>query len=85
MCRRSAVKRSGERRVPDGDPPRHGHQVWDDSSRAGERDEKRARIPPRRFGEPEDGAETVGFLASSAAGYSTGVSLPLDGGLLVAP
>jgi 2-dehydro-3-deoxy-D-gluconate 5-dehydrogenase len=62
-----------------------GHQVWDDPSRAGERDEKLARIPLRRFGEPEDVAETVAFLASSAADYINGVSLPLDGGLLVVP
>jgi len=62
-----------------------GHQVWDDPSRAGEREEKLARIPLRRFGEPEDVAEAVAFLASSAADFINGVSLPLDGGLLVVP
>jgi 2-dehydro-3-deoxy-D-gluconate 5-dehydrogenase len=62
-----------------------GHQVWDDPSRVGERDEKLARIPLRRFAEPEDVAQTVAFLASSAADYINGVSLPLDGGLLIVP
>jgi len=62
-----------------------GHQVWDDPSRAGEREEKLARIPLRRFGEPEDVAEAVAFLASSAADFINGVSLPLDGGLLIVP
>lgn len=62
-----------------------GHQVWDAPSRVRDRDEKLARIPLRRFGEPEDVAETVAFLASSAADFINGASLPLDGGLLVVP
>jgi 2-dehydro-3-deoxy-D-gluconate 5-dehydrogenase len=62
-----------------------GHRVWDDPSRVGEREDKLARIPVRRFGEPQDVAETVAFLASPAADFINGVSLPLDGGLSIVP
>ncbi|MCO7227327.1 SDR family oxidoreductase [Pleionea sp. CnH1-48] len=37
-------------------------------------------IPMRRFGEAEEFANAVGFLASPAAAYITGVNLPVDGG-----
>jgi len=37
-------------------------------------------IPLKRFGEPEEFAAAVTFLASERAGYITGVSLPVDGG-----
>ena len=37
-------------------------------------------IPLKRFGEPEEFAAAVTFLASKRAGYITGVSLPIDGG-----
>jgi NAD(P)-dependent dehydrogenase (short-subunit alcohol dehydrogenase family) len=42
-----------------------------------------ARIPIGRFGEPEDAAAAVVFLASDAASYITGVTLPVDGGVLL--
>ena len=35
-----------------------------------------------RWGEPEDIAAAVLFLASKAAGYMTGVTMPVDGGFL---
>jgi 3-oxoacyl-[acyl-carrier protein] reductase len=41
---------------------------------------EKSRIPLRRFGEPEELANAVAFLASPAAAYITGVSLPVDGG-----
>jgi 3-oxoacyl-[acyl-carrier protein] reductase len=37
--------------------------------------------PLNRLGNPEDIAEAVAFLASDAAGFITGVVLPVDGGL----
>ena len=38
--------------------------------------------PLGRVAEPEDVAKAVSFLASDDAGYITGVTLPVDGGLL---
>jgi NAD(P)-dependent dehydrogenase (short-subunit alcohol dehydrogenase family) len=43
----------------------------------------KARIPIGRFGEPEDAAAAVVFLASDASAYITGVTLPVDGGVLI--
>jgi 3-oxoacyl-[acyl-carrier protein] reductase len=38
-------------------------------------------IPMRRYGEPQDIAALVCFLASPLAGYITGAVIPVDGGL----
>ncbi len=38
-------------------------------------------VPARRAGTPEDVAACVGFLASEEAGYVTGATLTVDGGL----
>ncbi|MCF8094386.1 MAG: SDR family oxidoreductase [Desulfobacteraceae bacterium] len=60
-----------------------------DLSAAGKRDvpnmEKNvvARTPAGRWGEPEDCAGAALFLASRAADFITGVSLPVDGGYSV--
>jgi NAD(P)-dependent dehydrogenase (short-subunit alcohol dehydrogenase family) len=43
-----------------------------------------ARTPIGRFAEPDDVAPAVLFLASSAARYITGQTLPIDGGFSVA-
>jgi len=40
-----------------------------------------AMIPLQRFGQPEDVAELVAFLASDRAGYITGQAITIDGGL----
>ncbi len=40
--------------------------------------------PLRRTGKPEEVAAAVRFLASAEAGFITGVTLPVDGGLSIA-
>ncbi len=40
-------------------------------------------IPLGRLGKPEDVAPTVVFLASEEAGYITGQTLPVDGGMVI--
>ena len=39
-------------------------------------------IPMGRFGEPEELAAMVAFLASEQAGYITGTQIPIDGGMI---
>jgi len=41
-----------------------------------------ARVPMRRFGQPEEVAAAVRFLASAEASYITGSILKVDGGIL---
>jgi NAD(P)-dependent dehydrogenase (short-subunit alcohol dehydrogenase family) len=47
-------------------------------------DQAMQRVPARRKGDPEELAATVVFLASPAAGYITGQTLPVDGGMTIA-
>lgn len=47
-----------------------------------ERKQAQSRIPMRRFGKPEEVAATVRFLACPEAGYITGSTLKIDGGIL---
>ena len=44
---------------------------------------QQARIPAGRKGDPRELAATVVFLASDAAGYVTGQTLPVDGGMTI--
>jgi 3-oxoacyl-[acyl-carrier protein] reductase len=41
------------------------------------------RIPARRYGQPEDVASLVAFIASPASSYITGQVLTIDGGLTI--
>lgn len=43
--------------------------------------ELKKQIPMNRFGEPEEIADLVGFLASKEAGYITGECISINGGL----
>jgi len=43
--------------------------------------EAKTKVPMKRFGKPEEVADTVLFLASSEASYITGVSINVDGGM----
>jgi len=44
----------------------------------------KAQVPAARFAEAWEVAAAIGFLASPAAAYITGVSLPVDGGRIAA-
>ncbi|QYK43530.1 MAG: SDR family oxidoreductase [Paracoccaceae bacterium] len=44
--------------------------------------ERRAAVPMQRYGKEEEIAATVAFLLSAGAGYITGQSLRVDGGLM---
>lgn len=41
---------------------------------------EKSTIPLARFAQPKEFAAAAGFLASPAAGYITGINLPVDGG-----
>jgi 3-oxoacyl-[acyl-carrier protein] reductase len=45
------------------------------------RAESENEIPLKRFGKPRELADVVCFLASARAGYVTGTTIPVDGGL----
>jgi len=53
--------------------------IWSDPDRAAQ---VLARIPADRWGEPQDVAQAVLFLASPSSDYLHGVILPVDGGFL---
>lgn len=50
---------------------------------AGREEEWLRQTPLRRFGQPEEVAAAVAFLASDAAAYITGATLHVNGGLLM--
>ncbi|RPF21830.1 SDR family NAD(P)-dependent oxidoreductase [Myceligenerans xiligouense] len=58
-------------------------RVWDGQDGALER--LAPHYPLGRVGEPEDIAAAIAFLASGDAAWITGVTLPVDGGILAGP
>jgi NAD(P)-dependent dehydrogenase (short-subunit alcohol dehydrogenase family) len=54
-----------------------------DSYPEGYLESQQARIPVGRKGDPRELAATAVFLASDAAGYITGQTLPVDGGMTI--
>lgn len=62
-------------------------RVWTDRAAEGQEELERMRrlYPLDRVGEPEDIAAAVAFLASDDASWITGITLPVDGGLLTGP
>ncbi len=62
-----------------------GMIVTDMSSRARKRaaDKILDKIPASRFGQPDDIADLITFLASGSADYITGQAIPVDGGLSI--
>jgi 3-oxoacyl-[acyl-carrier protein] reductase len=45
-------------------------------------EERRRQVPMRRFGTPTEFAAAVTFLSSELAGFTTGATIPVDGGLV---
>ena len=58
-------------------------RVW--TSQPGALDRLKRLYPLGRVGEPEDIAAAIAFLASDDASWVTGVTLPVDGGVLAGP
>jgi len=60
-----------------------GHVLWAEQNAmsAAQRDAEIARVPLGRLAQPAEIAAATAFLLSPAAGYITGATLPVDGGL----
>jgi meso-butanediol dehydrogenase / (S,S)-butanediol dehydrogenase / diacetyl reductase len=58
-------------------------RVWDHQH--GALDRLKQFYPLGRVGEPEDIAAAIAFLASADASWITGITLPVDGGVLAGP
>lgn len=60
-------------------------RVWEGPRMRELLERRRSWYPLDRVGEPEDIAAAVAFLGSDDAAWITGVTLPVDGGLLAGP
>lgn len=60
-----------------------GHVLWAEQNTMtpGQREAEVARVPLGRLAQPEEVGAACAFLLSPAAGYITGATLPVDGGL----
>jgi NAD(P)-dependent dehydrogenase (short-subunit alcohol dehydrogenase family) len=56
--------------------------VWQDPRGLADLDSK---IPMGRVGEPDEIGHTIAFLCSDLASYITGITIPVDGGMLLYP
>jgi NAD(P)-dependent dehydrogenase (short-subunit alcohol dehydrogenase family) len=56
--------------------------VWQDPKELADLD---AKIPMGRIGEPDEIGHAIAFLCSDLAGYITGITVPIDGGMLLYP
>lgn len=56
--------------------------VWQDPKGLADLDDK---IPMGRVGEPEEIGHAIAFLCSDLASYMTGITVPIDGGMLLYP
>lgn len=56
--------------------------VWQDPKGLADLDGK---IPMNRIGDPDEVGHVIAFLCSDLAGYITGITVPVDGGMLLYP
>jgi NAD(P)-dependent dehydrogenase (short-subunit alcohol dehydrogenase family) len=56
--------------------------VWQDPKGLADLDDK---IPMGRVGEPDEVGHAIAFLCSDLASYITGITIPVDGGMLLYP
>lgn len=56
--------------------------VWEDPKGLADLD---AKIPMGRIGEPDEIGHVIAFLCSDLAGYITGITVAIDGGMLLYP
>jgi NAD(P)-dependent dehydrogenase (short-subunit alcohol dehydrogenase family) len=56
--------------------------VWQDPKGLADLDQK---IPMGRVGEPDEIGHAIAFLCSDLASYITGITIPIDGGMLLYP
>jgi 3-oxoacyl-[acyl-carrier protein] reductase len=59
----------------------HSEQIYRNYTPEHRRWQSENEIPMGRYGEPQDMANLVCFLASPCADYITGAVIPVDGGL----